>query len=67
MEVNELRQKSEKELRGLLKDLERELKELKIEHRMEGLLDTSELGKIRKAIARAKTVLREKEVLEEIK
>ncbi len=66
MEVNELRQKSEEELQTLLADLEKELQELKIEHRTEGLLDTSELGKKKKNIARVKTVAREKEILNHI-
>jgi large subunit ribosomal protein L29 len=67
MEINELRQKNEEELKSLVEDGEKELQELRIEHRTEGLVDTSELKKKRKDIARVKTVLREKEILEEIK
>lgn len=66
MEAKELRQKDNKELEALLKDLEKGLQEIRIEHRTEGLLDTSELKKKEKEIARVKTVLREKEILKQI-
>ena len=66
MKITELRQKTDEELKNLLSEWEKELQELRIKHRTEGLVDTSELRKKRKDIARLKTVLKEKEVLETI-
>ena len=66
METNELRQKNEEELKTLVEEWEKDLQELKMEHRTEGLIDTSELKRKRKDIARAKTVLREKTILSRI-
>jgi len=65
-EIKELREKSKQELEKNLTELRENVADLKIEHRTEGLLDTSELKKKRKEIARLMTVLREKSILAEI-
>ncbi|MEA2020491.1 MAG: 50S ribosomal protein L29 [Patescibacteria group bacterium] len=64
--AQELRQESKESLEKKLKDLQKELMNLQMEHRTDGLVDTTVLSKKRREIAKIKTVLREKEVLAQI-
>lgn len=64
MQISELRTKTKKELLTLLQSLQKELLSLRFDLAKEKLKDTSRVKKIRKDVARIKTVLREKEILE---
>ncbi len=64
--TQELRQEGKESLEKKLDDLQKELANLRMEHRTEGLVDTSVLGKKKREIATIKTVLREKEILEQM-
>ena len=60
MKANELRQKSEAELAKELLDLRRAQFSLRMQLATQQLNNTSQLGKVRKDIARIKTIQRQK-------
>jgi large subunit ribosomal protein L29 len=60
MKANELRQKSETELAKELLDLRRAQFSLRMQLATQQLNNTSQLGKVRKDIARIKTIQRQK-------
>jgi len=66
MSVGNLRGKTKEELLADLSRLQKELTELRLKLRAEGLEDTRAIGKKRRAIARVMTVIREKEILSEV-
>lgn len=57
MKAEEIRKKSEKEARDLLKNKRRKLVDLKLKLKTEELQDTSQIKKTKKDIARIMTVL----------
>ena len=59
--VADLRTKNTAELETLLGDLLKEHFELRMQHSSAQLSDISKLGKVKKSVARVKTVLREKQ------
>lgn len=61
MNAAELRKKTAAELRAEILDLRRAHFNLRMQKATQQLTKTSELSRVRRAIARAKTVLREKE------
>jgi len=62
MKPEEIREMSSEELRRKLEELQRELFNLRFRHVTRELKDTSQLRKVRKDIARVKTILREREL-----
>jgi large subunit ribosomal protein L29 len=62
MTPDELREKSDEELRDLEDQLDDELFRLKMRHQTGQLQQTAELKSKRKDIARIKTILREREL-----
>ena len=62
MKASELRQKNEAELGKELLDLRRAQFSLRMQIATQQLTNTSQLGKVRKDIARVKTIQREKAV-----
>jgi large subunit ribosomal protein L29 len=60
MKAAELREKSMDELVKQVEDLKEELFNLRFQHATHQLEDTSRIRQVRRSIARAKTVLREK-------
>ena len=60
MKANELRAKSGDELQKELNDLLRAQFGLRMQHATQQLANTSQIRKVRRDIARARTVLREK-------
>lgn len=60
MKVSELREKSDEDLRAEVLALRREAFNLRMQQGTGQLARTSQLGAVRKAIARAKTVLNER-------
>jgi len=60
MKVKEIREKSEKELQGLIKDNKEKLKKMRFSLANRQLKNTHEIGEARLVIARAETVLKEK-------
>lgn len=62
MKAKELRENSEKQLQVLVKDGKEKLKDLRFSLANRQLKDYSEIKKIRKTIARVKSVLKEKRV-----
>ena len=60
MKASELRQKSQDELAKELLDLRRAQFSLRMQSATQQLTNTSQLGKVRKDIARVKTLQREK-------
>jgi len=61
MKIKEIRDLDINQLRQKIADLNEELFRLKLRHASGQLESTATLGKLRKDIARVKTVLREKE------
>lgn len=61
MQAEELRKKDVNELKEELIKLLKEHLDLRISHRSEQLKDFTKLGKVRKSIARIKTVIKEKQ------
>lgn len=66
VDTQDLRQESEESLEKKMRKMQDELVRLRMENRTEGLVDTSELKKKKRDLARIKTVLREKEILAQI-
>ncbi len=64
MNPDELRDRSDDQLRKLEDQLNDELFNLKMQHHTGQLQETSELKKTRRDIARVKTILRERELEE---
>lgn len=62
MKPKELRERSNDELKQLLRTLEDELFHAKFQNHIGRLTDTSQLTKKRRDIARIKTILREREL-----
>jgi len=62
MKIKEIRDLDINQLRQKIADLNEELFRLKLRHASGQLESTATLGKLRKDIARVKTVLREKEI-----
>ena len=62
MKASELRQKSAKELNKELLDLLKAQFSLRMQHATQQLNNNSQLGKVRRDIARVRTLLREKAV-----
>jgi large subunit ribosomal protein L29 len=60
MKVEELRSKEVAELNDNLNDLLKEHFSLRMQHKGAELKDTSKLSKVKKQIARVKTIIREK-------
>lgn len=60
MKATELRQKNDAELAKELLDLRKEQFSLRMQLATQQLNNTSQLGKVRKSIARVKTIQREK-------
>jgi len=65
MKANEIRDMTEAELNAKLRDLKSELFNLRFQHATNQLDNPMRLVSVRKDIARVKTILREKEILEE--
>lgn len=61
MKMNELRSMSVEELQTKMKDLREELGNLKFQHKIRPLEDSSKLKKIRKDIARIETIVSQTE------
>lgn len=61
MKIEELRQKNADELRAEIKDLQKAHFNLRMQKGTQQLGNSSQLGSTRRAIARAKTVLGEKQ------
>jgi large subunit ribosomal protein L29 len=62
MKIKEIRDLDINQLRQKIADLNEELFRLKLRHASGQMESTATLGKLRKDIARVKTVLREKEI-----
>ena len=60
MNTKELRTKEKVELDVMLMDLLKEHFQLRMEHKSAELKDSSKLSKVKKSIARVKTIIREK-------
>lgn len=60
MDIKTLREKSVSELNDVLKDLRKEQFNLRMQHATGQLQNTAALRKIRRNIARVKTLIREK-------
>lgn len=65
MRASELRQKSTDELVELNRERRRELFDLRFKHYTGQLMETSELRKARRDIARIETILRERELAQQ--
>lgn len=61
MKMNDLRSMSVEELQTKMKDLREELGNLKFQHKIRPLEDSSKLKKIRKDIARIETIVSQTE------
>jgi len=64
MKISDVREKSTEELTGLEKELSRKLWRTRFENETNRLDDTSQIQKLRRDIARVKTVLTERENIE---
>jgi large subunit ribosomal protein L29 len=62
MFASELRQKSDQDLVDLYDELKEELYRLRLNHATGELIDTSQFRKVRRDIARIRTVMREREL-----
>ncbi len=60
--TRDLRQRTEEELWALIQDLEEELFKYRVDRAVAALSDTSVLKKVKRDIARAKTVLRARQL-----
>jgi len=63
MTANEIRARSDEELQGEIQDLKENLFNLKFRSRLAQIEDHSQIKKVRRDIARIKTVLRERTLL----
>ena len=61
IDIKALREKSDEELKGMLAELLEEQFKLRMQHATQQLSNTALLRKVRRNIARVKTVLREKQ------
>jgi len=64
VKANEVRERTNDELRNMEKDLSRELWQVRFDNHTNQLDDTSRINKLRKDIARVKTILRERALAE---
>jgi large subunit ribosomal protein L29 len=64
MEINEVREISKTDLKKELFEQKRSLMNLRFRKSAMQLTDTNELSRVRKNIARIKTVIREREIVE---
>ena len=64
--IDEIRSWDDKKLREELENAYRELLNLRFRHATRQLVNTSELRKVRKKIAKIKTIMRERELQREI-
>lgn len=62
MKANDVRERSTEELRGMEKDLARQLWQARLDNHTNQLDDTASVRRLRKDIARVKTILREREL-----
>lgn len=62
MKVTEIRNYSDEELKKLLEEKKRQLMELRFQHAMGQLRNTSLIEETKRDIARIKTILREREL-----
>jgi large subunit ribosomal protein L29 len=60
MDMKSLREKSVSELHGVLEELRKEQFNLRMQHATGQLQNTAQLRKVRRSIARVKTLIREK-------
>ena len=60
MKINELREKTIDELNTLIIDTKKQLFETKFKKSLNQLENTAEIGKLKKVIAQAKTLIKEK-------
>lgn len=67
MKIQEIRQKSEKELKKLMLSLQDKLRDLRFKTASKQLKNYKEMGQIKKDIARILTVIKEKKLTQEIK
>ena len=66
MKINEVREINNDDLKREFRDQKRALMNLRFRKSTMQLTDTSELSKVRKTIARIKTVIREREIVKNI-
>ena len=66
MKINEVREINNDDLKREFRDQKRSLINLRFRKSTMQLTDTSELSKVRKTIARIKTVIREREIVVDI-
>ena len=66
MKINEVREINTDDLKREFRDQKRSLMNLRFRKSTMQLTDTSELSKVRKTIARIKTVIREREIVKNI-
>ena len=66
MKINEVREINTQDLKKEFRDQKKSLMNLRFRKSTMQLTDTSELSKVRKTIARIKTVIREREIVEDI-
>ncbi|MBI63811.1 MAG: 50S ribosomal protein L29 [Chloroflexi bacterium] len=66
MKINEVREINTQDLKKEFRDQKKSLMNLRFRKSTMQLTDTSELSKVRKTIARIKTVIREREIVENI-
>jgi len=64
MKASELRQKTQQELNQELQELKSELFKLRFQHATNQLDNTMRLREVKRAIARVKTIMRERELKE---
>ena len=62
MKINEMREKTVDELQNAIVDWKKQLLEARIQHATNKLENTSTISKTKRLIAKAKTVITEKEV-----
>lgn len=62
METKDLHSRDEADLKGLVLDLKRQLWSAKFKNLSNQLDDTSQISKLRRDVARANTILRQKEI-----
>ena len=66
MKINEVREINTQDLMKEFREQKKSLMNLRFRKSTMQLTDTSELSKVRKTIARIKTVIREREIVEDI-
>ena len=66
MKINELREINTQDLKKEFREQKKSLMNLRFRKSTMQLTDTSELSKVRKTIARIKTVIREREIVVDI-